>query len=152
MTIILDQYTIPEKGSFEIRQTVDITFTAKQAQRKVDTWLLNEVSMMMGAEAPTLVVGARTVWRVPCRFSAPHVGRVGTVGEVDVDTKTGEMYNVSEAKTAIIGRAQALAEKLPPFKVREVPPQYLATDVPAAPLLMIDDNGYVVPKPTTETL
>ncbi len=152
MTIILDQYTIPEKGSFEIRQTVDITFTAKQAQRKVDTWLLNEVSMMMGAEAPTLVVGARTVWRVPCRFSAPHVGRVGTVGEVDVDTKTGEMYNVSEAKTAIIGRAQALAEKLPPFKVREVPPQYLATDVPAAPLLMIDDNGYVVPKPTPETL
>jgi len=152
MTIILDQYTIPEQGSFEIRQTVDITFTAKQAQRKVDTWLLNEVSMMMGAEAPTLVVGARTVWRVPCRFSAPHVGRVGTVGEVDVDTKTGEMYNVSEAKTAIIGRAQALAEKLPPFKVREVPPQYLATDVPAAPLLMIDDNGYVVPKPTPETL
>ena len=152
MTIILDQYTIPEQGSFEIRQTVDITFTAKQAQRKVDTWLLNEVSMMMGAEAPTLVVSARTVWRVPCRFSAPHVGRVGTVGEVDVDTKTGEMYNVSEAKTAIIGRAQALAEKLPPFKVREVPPQYLATDVPAAPLLMIDDNGYVVPKPTPETL
>jgi len=152
MTIILDQYTIPEQGSFEIRQTVDITFTAKQAQRKVDTWLLNEVSMMMGAEAPTLVVGARTVWRVPCRFSAPHVGRVGTVGEVDVDTKTGEMYNVSEAKTAITGRAQALAEKLPPFKVREVPPQYLATDVPAAPLLMIDDNGYVVPKPTPETL
>ncbi len=152
MTIILDQYTIPEQGSFEIRQTVDITFTAKQAQRKVDTWLLNEVSTMMGAETPTLVVGVRTVWRVPCRFSAPHVGRVGTVGEVDVDTKTGEMYNVSEAKTAIIGRAQALAEKLPPFKVREVPPQYLATDVPAAPLLMIDDNGYVVPKPTTETL
>ncbi len=66
MTIILDQYTIPEQGSFEIRQTVDITFTAKQAQRKVDPWQLN--------------------------------------------------------------------------------------NVPSAPLLMIDNDGYVVPKPTAETL
>ena len=151
MTIILDQYTIPEKGSFEIRQTVDITFTAKQAQRKVDTWLLNEVSMMMGAEAPTLVVGARTVWRVPCRFTAPHVGRVGTVGEIDVDAKTGELYDSLAKKESIIDCAKKLAEKLPPFKIREVPLQYLANNVPSAPLLMIDDDGYVVPKPTAET-
>jgi hypothetical protein len=129
MTIILDQYTIPEQGSFEIRQTVDIAFTAKQAQRKVDTWLLNEVSMMMGAEAPTLVVGARTVWRVPCRFTAPHVGRVGTVGEVDVDAKTGEMYDSFAKKELIIDCAKKLAKKLPPFQVREVPDEYLGKNL-----------------------
>jgi hypothetical protein len=129
MTIILDQYTIPEQGSFEIRQTVDIAFTAKQAQRKVDTWLLNEVSMMMGAEAPTLVVGARTVWRVPCRFTAPHVGRVGTVGEVDVDAKTGEMYDSFAKKELIIDCAKKLAKKLPPFQVREVRDEYLAKNL-----------------------
>ncbi len=129
MTIILDQYAIPEQGSFEIRQTVDITFTAKQAQRKVDTWLLNEVSTMMGAEAPTLVIGAHTVWRVPCRFTAPHVGRVGKVGEVDVDTRTGEMYDTLAKKESIIDCAKKLAKKLPPFRVRELPDEYLAKNL-----------------------
>ncbi len=35
MTIILDQYPIPETGSFAIRQTVDLQISAKHAQRKV---------------------------------------------------------------------------------------------------------------------
>jgi len=81
MTIILEQSTIPEIGTFEIHKTVNIQVSAKQAQRKVDTWLLNEVSYMMGAEEPTLVIGERTVWRVPAYFSAPGAGRVGTVGK-----------------------------------------------------------------------
>src|SRR5207244_1869425 len=137
----------PEQGTFEIHQTVHITVTARQAQRKVDTWLLTEVSYMMGAEAPTLVIGERTVWRVPCRFTAPGVGRVGTVGEVDVDAQTGEMYNVRNAKAGIIRCARGLAKKLPPFRVRNVPPEYLATNVPPGPLLMINEDGYVVPSP-----
>jgi hypothetical protein len=150
MTIILDQYAMPETGTFEIHRVVNIQISAKQAQRKVDTWLLNEVSTMMGAEAPTLVIGARTVWRVPCRFTAPSVGRVGTVGEVDVDAQTGEMYNVRDAKAAIIRCARVLAKKLPPFRVREVPPEYLATNVPPAPLLIINEDGYVVPSPSAD--
>ena len=74
MTIILDQYTIPEKGSFEIRQTVDIAFTAKQAQRKVDTWLLNEVSTMMGTEAPTLVAVRARSGACPVALPRPMWG------------------------------------------------------------------------------
>ncbi len=150
MTIILEQYPIPETGSFEIHQTIDLQVSAKQAQRKVDTWLMNEVSYMMGAEAPTLVIGERTVWRVPAYFSSPGSGRVGTVGQVDVDAQTGELYNVRNAKAGIIRCARGLAKKLPPFRVREVPPEYLATNVPRAPLLMINEDGYVVPAPSAD--
>lgn len=126
MTIILDQYTMPETGTFEIHQTVNIQISAKQAQRQVDSWLLNEVSSMMGAEPPILVIGERTVWRVPCRLTAPSVGRVGKVGEVDVDAQTGELSNIHETKTAILGCARTLAEKLSPFKAHETPDQYVA--------------------------
>jgi hypothetical protein len=129
MTIILDQYIVPEQGTFEIRQTVIITITAEQARRQVGRWLLNEVSMMMGAEAPTLVVGERTVWRVPVRFTAPHVGRVGTVGALDVDTQTGELYDTTAVKQSILHCAKLLAEKLPPFLVREISSEYLAKDL-----------------------
>jgi hypothetical protein len=141
MTIILDQYAIPEKGVFEIRQTVNIQVSAQEAQRKVDTWLLLEVSMMMGAETPTLVIGERTVWRVPARFSAPHVGRVGTVGLVDVDVQTGELYNPAACKAAILKCSKKLAAKLPPFQVREVPSEYLAKNVPPAPKLQVTEDG-----------
>ena len=129
MTIILEQSTIPETGTFEIHKTVNIQVSAKQAQRKVDTWLLNEVSYMMGAEEPTLVIGERTVWRVPCRFTAPHVGRVGKVGDVDIDAETGEIYNIRKAKAAILCCARGLAKNLPPFRVREVPEEYLAQNL-----------------------
>lgn len=142
MTIILDQYVIPETGSFEIHQTVNLTVTAKQAQRKVDTWLLNEVSMMMGAETPTLVIGQRTYWRVPARFTAPHVGRVGTVGEVAVDAQTGDIECPQETKAAILRTAKVLAKKLPPFRVRPTPPEYLAKDL--APTLIIREDGQVI--------
>src|SRR5215212_7958646 len=106
MTLILDQYTIPETGTFEIHQTVNIQVSAK---RQVDSWLLHEVSSMMGAEPPTLVISERTMWRVPCRFTTPGVGRVGQVGEVDVEAQTGELYHVRETKTAILDCVKTLA-------------------------------------------
>jgi hypothetical protein len=130
MTIILEHYPIPDSGSFEIRKTVQITISATQARRKVDEWLLLEVSMMMGADPPTLVVGERIVWRVPARFTAPHVGRLGTVGEVDVDAQTGDLHDLAAAKEASLSCAKKLAKTLPPFRVKETPPEYLATHLP----------------------
>ena len=144
MTIILDHYAIPETGSFEIRQTVNLAISSKQAQRKVDTWLLLEVSMMMGAETPTLLLGERSIWRVPVRFTAPHVGRVGTAGEVEIDAQSGEIYNPITAKTTLLRTAKTLAKKLPPFRVRPTPPEYLAKNFPIAPQLTIREDGEVV--------
>jgi len=77
MTIILDHYPLLEKGTFEIRQMVTVHISAEEARRKVARWLRREVSHMLGADMPTLVISQRTVWRVPAHFSAPQAGVVG---------------------------------------------------------------------------
>jgi len=50
---------------------------------------LNEVSYLIGADSPTLVVGERVVWRVPAWFGLLHTGRLGIVGTVGVDVSSG---------------------------------------------------------------
>jgi hypothetical protein len=144
MTIILEQHAIPETGTFEIRQTVNISVSAEQARRQVDSWLLNEVSYMIGAEAPTLVVGERAVWRVPTYFSAPGAGRVGAAGTVDVDTQTGEFYKPSEAKRNILRNVKALAKKLPLGQLNEPSSAYVAENTPRIPILQVREDGELV--------
>lgn len=131
MTILLEQAAIPEKGNVElnIQRTFEIKVTAKEAQRQVNRWVLLEVSCVMGAEPPTLVVGERVVWRVPVVLTASHVGIVGEAGTVDVDVQTGAMNNI-EREAEIVQVAKALAAKMPPYKPRgNVPAEYLATDL-----------------------
>jgi hypothetical protein len=143
MTIILNQYTLPEKGKVDLKvdRSFEIKITAEEARRQVDRWLLNEVSCLIGAEAPTLIIGERVAWRVPARIGFPDVGRVGIVGTVEVDVETGEMDNTSECKAAIERRAEELATQLPPYRPRsEVPEAYLAKNVPPAPRLDLPDD------------
>lgn len=60
MTIILDDYTIPQQGAFEIRTVVQINVSADQAQRLARRFLMNEISHLLVAAPPDLVVGAQT--------------------------------------------------------------------------------------------
>ncbi len=131
MTILLEQYVLPEQGMVEldIHRTFEINVTAEQAHRQVNQWLFTEVSCMMGARTPKLVVGERIVWRVPAILTASHVGEVGVVGEIDVDVQTGTM----DITVGHIAELQALAielgKKVPPYTARgSVPPAYLAKD------------------------
>jgi hypothetical protein len=123
---------------------VRISVSAEQARRQVDSWLLNEVSYMMGADAPALVVGERTVWRVPTYFSAPGAGRAGATGTVDVDVETGAFYNTVDAKTVIVRNAKTLAKKLSPVQIKEPPAAYVAKDVPRAPVLQVKEDGELI--------
>ena len=135
MIIILDKQPIPEKGTFEIRQSVDILVSAKEARDSVNSWLLNEVSYMMGAEEPTLVVGDRVVWRVPAVLTAPHVGHVGMAGAVDVDVQTGNLNTSPILKEQILRGARELAADLPaysPRSSRDVPAEYVAERIQMA--------------------
>lgn len=142
MTVILDQYPLLQTGTFEIRQTVTVHVTAEEARRKVARWLRMEVSHMLGADTPTLVVGQRTVWRVPAHFSAPRVGIVGVVGEVEVDALTGEICERATCQALIEQRAGALAATLPPFQpYSTVPPIALPVDVPQAPMIVLNEAG-----------
>ncbi len=128
MTIILDNFAIPEKGMLEINinVSVEIRVTAEQAQRRVNRWLMEFVSTQMGAYPPTLIVdGARVVWRVPAYISFPHTGRAGIVGHIDVDVRNGEMNNTPEVQAEIEKHATEISQQQPPFKLRELSAEYL---------------------------
>ena len=129
MTIILDRYPLPDKGTLTIRETVTIHVSAEEARRAVDRWLLDQVSYMLGAEEPVFIIGAQTGWQVPVIYSAPHVGRAGIAGYVKVDAQSGEILDPDETKTRLEQGAKKLARRLPPFRVRETPVEYLADDV-----------------------
>lgn len=132
MTILLEQYTIPEKGNVElsVQRAFEIKVTAKEAQRQVNRWVLLEVSCVMGAEPPALVVGERVVWRVPVVLTASHVGIVGEVGVINVDVQTGKMDNRPELIELFQQKGVELGRKLPPYKPRsEVPEQYLVKNL-----------------------
>ena len=64
--IILEPYAIPEKGEFEVyvKRTVNLRVSAEEARRKVNQWLLDQVSCLMGAESPELLLNeAQAVWQ-----------------------------------------------------------------------------------------
>ena len=143
MTIILDSYTIPEKGeiNLKIERSFTIKITAEEARRQVDRWLLNEVSCLIGADQPTLVVGDRVIWRVPAWIGFPDVGRVGIVGTVEVDVETGELNNTPECQAEIERRAEELSTRLPPYRPKgEIPAKYLAKDIPLAQKLVLPEE------------
>jgi hypothetical protein len=150
MTVILDQYPLLETGTFEIRQMVTVHISAEEARRKVARWLRMEISHMLGADTPTLVVGQRTIWRVPAHFSAPRVGIVGAVGEVEVDAITGEICERATCQAQIEQRADALAATLPPFQpYATVPLTALPVDVPRAPMIILNEAGDPILAPVT---
>jgi hypothetical protein len=140
MDVILNHYPILQTGTFEIRRTVTVAVSAESARRQVHRWLLLEVSHMMGADEPTLVAGDRACWRVPVHLSAPQVGLVGQVGEIDVDAITGEMMSVAAQKVTIEQRARELMHKLPPFRTQStIPDAYLPRPGQHAPQLILND-------------
>ncbi len=147
MTIVLDQWMLPEKGIVElnVHKSFEIKVTAEEARRSVNRWLMDEVSYMIGAEPPTLVVGERVVWRVPAWIGFPHTGWAGTVGSVDVDVQTGEMDNTTARKVEIERCAEAIAARMPAYQPSlETPVEHLAKHLPPAPRLQITQDGMVV--------
>lgn len=131
MTILLEQYILPEQGKVElnVHRTFEIKVTAEQARRQVNHWVFLEVSCMMGARTPKLVVGEQVVWRVPVVLTAPPVGEIGIVGEIDVDVQNGNMDNTPTRVVELQAQGIELGKNLPPYTVRgEVPPAYLVKD------------------------
>jgi hypothetical protein len=151
MTIVFEPYLIPEKGKVQLKidRSFEIKVTAAEARRQVRWWLRDEVSMLIDAGLPTLIVGEQVVWRVPAVFSAPGAGRVGEVGVVDVDVTTGAMNATPAHKAAIARQAEKLAVGLPPYQPKgPVSPQYRPRHIPPAPKIILDNQGLPVVRPT----
>lgn len=70
-----------------------LAITAAIARRKVNIITLEHVSNLLLADEPTLVSESdKWVWRVPIDLTFPSRGRVGRVGELDVDAQNGNVY------------------------------------------------------------
>ena len=147
MTLLLENYVVPERGQVEIvfQRSFEIKVTAEEARREVNRWLIEFVSIQMGADEPALVIGDRVVWRVPAHISFPQVGYAGNVGTIDINVETGEM-DATEDKAAEMKRhGQEIAKRLPPFKPISVPSEFLPKDVPPAKRLIVTDDGQLRP-------
>lgn len=156
MTIIIDPYTIPEKGQVElnVQRSFEIKITAEEARRQVNRWLHDNVTMLIGAESPTLVISDEVVWRVPAVFGVPDLGRVGVVGTVDVDVTSGAMALPLDLAPELERQAEALAERLPPYQPKgPVPEKYRPKHIPPAPQIVFDEKGLpvIVPANLQET-
>jgi ABC-type iron transport system FetAB permease component len=135
VAVMLEHYLLPERGAVKLKldRSFEINITAEEARRKVNHWVLTEVSCVMGAMSPTLVVGEeQVVWRVPVELTASHVGHVGIAGMVDVDVQTGTMVVMDENKAEIMQEAKTLAQKMPLYQPRtkaDLPNELVATHV-----------------------
>jgi hypothetical protein len=147
MTIIIDSYVIPEKGKVElnVQRSFEIKITAEEARRQVNRWLHDNVTMLIRAEAPALVVSEQIVWRVPAVFCVPDLGRVGVVGTVEVDVDAGTMAIPPDLGTELERKAEELAERLPPYQPKgPVPEKYRPRHIPPAPTIVLDEDGFPV--------
>lgn len=81
-----DDFLIAQPGE----PIVNITpFTARQ---KVNTYVGEHVSHMMGSDEPALRYSrGRLIWRVPVILTSPFKGTLGIVGYLDVDARTGRL-------------------------------------------------------------
>jgi hypothetical protein len=152
MTVLLDPYTIPEKGKVELKieRSFEIKITAEEARRQVNRWLRDEVSLLISADLPTLVIGEQVVWRAPVWISFPHTGRAGIVGTIDVDVTTGAMSNTPERQAELEQQAEAVAARQPPYFPKKAPEQYLARNASSIPKLRILEDGTLTSVTPTE--
>jgi hypothetical protein len=113
MTSIVE--SLPQTGRLEvdIRVKADVNISAYAARQKVNGFVLSDISYMMHAGDPTLVLAERICWRVPVILSLTSQGDVGEVGTIDVDVESGQMRVTPQLIAEINARAQGLALSAP---------------------------------------
>ena len=86
-----------------------VQVTPAYARRRVNGLMLERVSHLLLAGEPRLTYTDRWYWRVPVDLTFPSKGRVGSVGEVDVDAALGEVTFSDRLLDQIAQRADRLA-------------------------------------------
>lgn len=103
--------SLPKSGRLEvdIKVMADVNISAYAARQKVNDFVLSDISYMMHASDPMLVLTERICWRVPVVLSLTSRGDVGEVGAIDVDVETGQMHVTPHLIAEINARAEGLA-------------------------------------------
>ena len=93
MAVATDALVLPRSGQIrmDIRVSADINVGAAVARRRVNAFLATHIGNLLLADEPVMVLTDRIVWRVPVDLTAPSKGRIGRVGEIDVDIESGEL-------------------------------------------------------------
>lgn len=102
---------IPQTG--DIHLTIEVSarqnFSAKSAQKLVRRFVADEISYLLRAGEPALIVGQQLCWRVPVQLAFPNQDIVGTVGTIDVNVETGQMSITPEKIAEMTRHAERLA-------------------------------------------
>lgn len=90
-----------------------VQVSAFVARQKVNVLMLEQVSNLLLAGEPTLeqTSEGNWRWRVPVDLTFPTHGRVGCVGEVEVDARYGEVRYDDALLARIAGEAKRLAQQ-----------------------------------------
>lgn len=123
VALVLDQLTLPPTGmvTLQLDYTFDLKISAETARRQAHTWFVGEVSYMIRAGEPALVIGQAAtgepvaLWRVPAILTATHLGDVGEAGYVDIGVESGEMLEPAQRSAEILNNAGNLAAQMPPY-------------------------------------
>ncbi len=138
VTLVLEQITLPPTGMVKLQfdYTFDLKISAEEARRRAHTWLVGEVSYMIRADEPSMVIEETATnepsarWRVPAILTATHVGDMGTVGYVDIAVDTGELRNPTLSAANILDAAEHLAASLPPYEpAKDMPSGFLVSSL-----------------------
>ena len=108
MAVHVESLPIQGRMELEIKVTADVNVSAFAARQKVNSFVLSEISYMMHAGEPKLIVGDRISWRVPIILSLASRGDVGEVGAIEVDVETGQMNVSPQLIQEINARAEGL--------------------------------------------
>jgi hypothetical protein len=102
---------LPHAGQIQlaIQVSANMDYSASAARRMVGRFLADEIGYLLRAGEPTLVVAEHICWRVPALLAFPETSPVGTVGTVDVDVQTGQLYITPEQIAEITRHAHDLA-------------------------------------------
>lgn len=104
LTEVLEKSPRPLSADFP-----QVQVTPAYARRRVNGLVSERVSHLLLAGTPRLTYTDRWYWRVPVDLTFPSRGRVGSVGELDVDATLGEITVSDELLDQIAQRADRLA-------------------------------------------
>ena len=106
--IELDEpFTLPE-GS-QVQVTPLVRLDEREARRRADRWLEDHVGNVVAAKNSSLMqLDNRDIWRFEAFVTGPHIEPVGPIGQVEVDTLTGQILTTSEMAEEMIARGATL--------------------------------------------
>lgn len=115
VTITLSGEGLQDTEALDIQVSIAATVNigAKAARGQVTAWLVSEVGNMLVGGEPQLIIGNRSIWRVPATLTSSEMGTVGQVGAVDVDAKSGELLISNDLREQILDNVKHLTRTTP---------------------------------------